>query len=87
MKSIIFGKLLFSDSHTGANRADWVKELAVMRKWCRLSMDSNIGRTAKTLETENGWYSLGCAGHTLQLCVNAGIKISSSVDTLLQDDA
>lgn len=41
---------------------------------------SNIGCTAKTLETENGWSSLGHAGHTPQLCVNAGIEISSSVD-------
>ena len=35
---------------------------------------ANIGLAARTLEAEQGWYSLGCAGHTLQLCVNAGFK-------------
>ena len=28
---------------------------------------SNIDLAARTLEAEQGWYSLGCAGHTLQL--------------------
>ena len=41
---------------------------------------ANIGLAARTLEAEQGWYSLGCAGHTLQLYVNAGLKIISSID-------
>ena len=40
---------------------------------------ANIGLAART-EAEQGWYSLGCAGHMLQLCVNAGLKINSSID-------
>ena len=27
------------------------------------------------MEEEYGWLSLGCAGHTLQLCVNSGLEI------------
>ena len=41
---------------------------------------SNIDLAARTSEAEQGWYSLGCAGHTLQLCVNAGLMINSSID-------
>lgn len=34
----------------------------------------------KLLELEFGWHSLGCAGHTLQLCVNAGLKVNSTIE-------
>ena len=35
----------------------------------------NIENAGNTLEEEYGWLSLGCAGHTLQLCVNSGLEI------------
>ena len=38
---------------------------------------SNVDCAARSMETNHGWYSLGCAGHTLQLCVNAGLAIVS----------
>jgi len=41
---------------------------------------ANIDYAGKSLETERGWCSQGCAGHTLQLCVNAGLKVSSTID-------
>ena len=35
----------------------------------------NIENAGNTLEEERVWLSLGCAGHTLQLCVNSGLEI------------
>ena len=34
-----------------------------------------IVRILKMLEVELGWLSLGCAGHTLQLCVNSSLEM------------
>ena len=44
---------------------------------------SNIHLVVRLLENELGWFSMGCAGHTLQLCVNAGLKVNSSVDQVI----
>ena len=35
----------------------------------------NIEIAGNIVEEEHGWLSLGCAGHTLQLCVNSGLEI------------
>ena len=35
----------------------------------------NIENAGNMLKEEYGWLSLGCAGHTLQLCVNSGLEI------------
>ena len=35
----------------------------------------NIDNAGKSLEDEYGWFSIGCAGHLLQLCVNSGLEI------------
>lgn len=41
---------------------------------------ANIDCAAKSLKNELNWYSQGRAGHTLQLCVNAGLKINNTID-------
>ena len=92
MKSIVLGTLPLSESHTGVNLAGWVKDLvfdfnietidADTKKVVAFVHDNgaNIDSAGKSLETEHGWCSQGCAGHTLQLCVNAGLKVSSTID-------
>ena len=77
-----FRNSALSESHTATNIVAWIKELvdesgiasdkvvAFVHGNCK-----NIENTGNTLEEENGWLSLGCAGHTLQLCVNSGLAI------------
>ena len=74
MKSFILVTLLLTESHTGANLAEWVKDLLLSfcidpRKVMEFVNDNgaNIDCAAKSLEMKLGWYSQGCAGHTLQL--------------------
>ena len=81
MKSIVSGTLPLLESHTANNLATWIKEMvedtgihtekvvAFIHDNCR-----NIDNAGKALESEYGWYSQACAGHTLQLCVNAGLE-------------
>ena len=81
-KSVISGTLPLSESHTAINIVTWIKELvdesgiasdkvvAFVHDNCK-----NIENAGNTLEEECGWLSLGCAGHTLQLCVNSGLEI------------
>ena len=82
MKSVISGTVPLSESHTTTNIVAWIKELvdesgiksdkvvAFVHDNCK-----NIENGGNTLEEEHGWLSLGCAGHTLQLCVNSGLEI------------
>ena len=87
MKSVILGTLPLSESHTGVNLAEWIKDLVLSfciddKKVMAFVHDNgaNIDCAARSLETELNWYSQGCAGHTLQLCVNAGLKINNTID-------
>ena len=87
MLSIALGTLPLSESHTGQNIQSWVKELLnefdvdVKKVVCFVHDNgANIDLAARMLKDELGWYSLGCAGHTLQLCVNNGLRINRSAD-------
>ena len=37
----------------------------------------NINNAGKSLEDQYGWFSIGCAGHLLQLCVNSGLELQA----------
>ena len=63
MNSIVLGTLPLLETHTGANLAEWIRNLVLD---FGVDNGTNIDLAAKTLEAEQGWYSLGCAGHTLQ---------------------
>ena len=38
---------------------------------------SNIRLPQQLLHDKYGWYAEACAGHTLQLCIKAGLEIRS----------
>ena len=86
MKSVVLGTLPLLESHTGANLAEWIKDLVLSfcidaNKVIAFVHDNGANiDCVKSLETELGWYSQGCAGHTLQLCVNAGLKVNNIID-------
>ncbi|XP_011405991.1 PREDICTED: zinc finger BED domain-containing protein 4-like [Amphimedon queenslandica] len=68
------------------NTQDWVKDLLTefgIRHGIITSFvhdnGSNIDLAGRLLEEELGWATIGCAGHTLQLCVNSGLKINRKV--------
>lgn len=89
MKSAISGTLPLLESHTANNLAIWIKEMvedsgirtekvvAFIHDNCK-----NIANAGKVLESENGWISLSCAGHTLQLCVNSGLEVTVIKNTI-----
>ena len=35
----------------------------------------NIDNAGRSLEDQYGWFSIGYAGHLLQLCVNSGLEV------------
>ena len=82
MGSIISGILPLSDSHTVDNIVAWIKELVddasiATEKVVAFVHDNckNIDNAGDSLKDTYGWFSLHCAGHTLQLCVNSGLEI------------
>lgn len=87
LKSISLGAIPLDDTHTGENIQVWIKDLllefgASHEKITSFVHDngSNIDLAGRMLEEEKGWVTLGCAGHTLQLCVNSGLKINRQID-------
>ena len=84
IKSIVSGTLPLFESHTASHLATWIKEMvenigvhtekivAFVHDNCK-----NIDNAGKTLESEHGWFSLGYAGHTLQLCVSSGLETTA----------
>ena len=81
IKNIVSGTLPLLDSHTASNLATWIKEMVedIGEKIVAFVHDNckNIDNAGKILESEHGWFSLGCAGHTLQLCVNSGLETTA----------
>ena len=83
MCSIVLGTKPLTDRHTDENITIWIEELLATFS---ISTDnvsafvhnsgSNI-RLAGQLHDKYGWYTEACAGHTLQLCVKAGLEIRS----------
>ena len=85
MKSFTLGTFPLTKSHTGESIQFWIKDLLK-----EFNVDSNkvvsfvynngsnIDLAARLLENILEWFSMGCAGHTSQLCVNAGISLSVS---------
>ena len=84
MKSCISGTMPLSESHTAANLVVWIQEMV---DDCGISNEKivaflhdnckNIDNAGKSLKEEHGWFSTGCAGHLLQLCVNVGLEIQT----------
>ena len=91
IKRIVSGTLPLLESHTADNLVTWIKEMVGVcaKKVVPFIHDNckNIENAGKALESEHGWVSHGCAGHTLQLCVNAGLQITAIKMLLLLDDA
>ena len=87
MTSFALGTFPLTESHTGESIQCWIKDLLKefnvdSNKVVSFVHDngSNIDLATRLLENELGWFSMGCADHTLQLCVNAGLKVNRSVD-------
>ena len=62
------------ESHTASNLVIWIKEMVenigVHTEKIVAFVHDNCS-AEKILGPEYGWFSLGCAGHTLQLCCYA----------------
>ena len=84
MCSIVLGAKPLTDRHTGENITIWIEEMLATFS---ISTDnvsafvhdsgSNIHLAGQLLHDKYGWYTEACAGHTLQLCVKAGLEIRS----------
>ena len=84
MCSIVLGTKPLTDRHTGENITIWIEEMLATFS---ISTDnvsafvhdsgSNIRLAGQLLHDKYGWYTEACAGHTLQLCVKAGLEIRS----------
>ena len=69
------------ERHTGPNIAAWIEQ-AVERFEIPTSIivavvhnnGSNVVLAANILQEKNGWVSVRCAGHTLQLVINHALK-------------
>jgi len=81
IRCVVSGTLPLSESHTAQNIVAWIKELvdeagiatdkvvAFVHDNCK-----NVENAGNSLEEEQGWLSLGCARHILQLYVNSGLE-------------
>ena len=84
MCSIVLGTKPLTDRHTGENITLWIEEMLATFS---ISTDdvsafvhdsgSNICLAGQLLHDKYGWYTEACAGHTVQLCVKAGLEIRS----------
>ena len=82
MKSLISGTMPLSESHIAVNLVVWTKEMV---DDCGISKEQivaflhdnckNSDNAGKSLEDEYDWFSIGCTGYLLQLCVNSGLEI------------
>ena len=70
------------ERHTGENIVTWVEEKLTEFNVLTENMvafvhdnGSNIDLAGRLLCDKYGWYTEACAGHTLQLCVKAGLRI------------
>ena len=82
MCSIVLGTKPHPDRHTGENITIWIEEMLATfsvstDNVCAFVHDSgsNIRLPGQLLHDKYGWYTEACAGHTLQLCVKAGLEI------------
>lgn len=82
MCSVVLGTKPLSDRHTGENIVAWMEEMLAefsigTDKVVAFVHDSgsNINLAGRRLHDKYGWYTEACAGHTLQLCVKAGLQI------------
>ena len=76
----------FPEHHTGANIADKLKNMMSVfdienSKVVAVVHDqgSNIQLCGEILENDVGWYSISCAAHKLQLCVNGALNSQQSI--------
>ena len=72
------------ESHTGELIAEKLKEICLnfslpLEKMVAVVHDlsSNMRASLRILGGDADWSSVECAAHTLQLCVNEGLKIPS----------
>ncbi|XP_038124484.1 zinc finger BED domain-containing protein 4-like isoform X2 [Cyprinodon tularosa] len=81
MKTLNLPTLPLEERHTAANIMLWMEE--VIEKFDILPSKikaivhdngSNMVAAARLLEEKHGWFSVRCAGHTLQLIVNSTLK-------------
>lgn len=81
MKTLNLATLPLEERHTAANIMLWMEE--VIEKFDILpskikaivhNNGSNMVAAARLLEEKHGWFSVRCAGHTLQLIVNSALK-------------
>ena len=82
MCSAVLGTKPLDDCHTGANIVIWMEE---MLSTFDISFDkviafvhdssANINLAGQQLHDKYGWHTEACAGHTIQLCVKAGLSV------------
>ncbi|XP_053268172.1 tRNA (cytosine(38)-C(5))-methyltransferase isoform X1 [Pleuronectes platessa] len=81
MKSICLTTMPLQDRHTGSNIAEWLEEVVARFEIPPSNIiavvhdnGANVVAAARILEEKNGWSSVRCTGHTLQLVINAALK-------------
>ena len=84
LSSCVLQTLHFPESHTGVHVSEKLKEICsnfsvAYDKVVAVVHDhgSNMQASLRILHDDSGWASVNCAAHTLQLCVNEGLKMPS----------
>ena len=82
MGNVVLGTKPLDERHTGENIVTWMEEMLAefsigTSKVVAFVHDSgtNINLAGRLLRDKYGWYTEACAGHSLQLCIKAGLQI------------
>ena len=82
MCSVVLGTKPLDERYTGENIVTWMEEMLAefsigTSKVVAFVHDTspNINLAGRPLRDKYGWYTEACAGHSLQLCIKAGLQI------------
>lgn len=88
--SRILGTMLLEDRHTGQNLSQWILEMLTKfgvdpSKIVAVVHDNaaNMVSAMQVLQQLHGWESIRCSAHTLQLAVNAALRVSDDIQNVL----
>ncbi|KAM3838253.1 E3 SUMO-protein ligase ZBED1-like [Diretmus argenteus] len=86
MESHSLTTMPLEERHTGPNIAEWIEEIIAKfdippEKIKAVVHDngSNVVAAANLLSEKHGWASVRCAGHTLNLVVQSGLKCNQAI--------
>ncbi|KAM3842535.1 E3 SUMO-protein ligase ZBED1-like [Diretmus argenteus] len=91
MESHSLTTMPLEERHTGPNIAEWIEEIIAKfdippEKIKAVVHDngSNVVAAANLLSEKHGWASVRCAGHTLNLVVQSGLKCNQAISKLVE---